>query len=206
MKNYDKKTVDSFGNEWNRFDQSFLDEEEALKIFNEYFSIFPWEKINKNSIGFDMGCGTGRWAKYVSERVGHLHCIDPSDALEVAKKKLSNFNNITFLPSFIDNCELKHNSQDFGYSLGVLHHVPDTAKALESCILFLKKDAPFLIYIYYSFDNRGFIFKMIWFISNFFRLYISKLPNLFKNFLTDLIALIIYFPFSIYFLFIKYKV
>ena len=39
-----------------------------------------------------MGCGSGRWAKFVAPRVGFLNCIDPSDnALEQAKINLSNF-------------------------------------------------------------------------------------------------------------------
>ena len=43
---------------------------------------------------------------------------------------------------------------DFGYALGVLHHVPNTQEGLNSCIKLLKPGAPFLVYLYYSFDNR----------------------------------------------------
>lgn len=85
-KNNDLKTIKSFGNEWSRFDQSNLSDKEVEKIFNEYFSIFPWERINNLSIGFDMGCGTGRWARIMANKIGHLHCIDPSLAINVAKK------------------------------------------------------------------------------------------------------------------------
>ena len=63
MRNFDKKTVDDFGKEWNRFkqDNNIL---ETDKIYEDYFSIFPFDKLNKNSIGFDAGCGSGRWSKY----------------------------------------------------------------------------------------------------------------------------------------------
>ena len=54
------------------------------RIFRKYFSLFPLNDLNKNSEGFDMGCGTGRW-HFVASKVGKLHCIDPSDALNVAK-------------------------------------------------------------------------------------------------------------------------
>ena len=37
-----------------------------------------------------MGCGTGRWAEFVAPKVKKLHCIDPSDAIKVAEKKLKN--------------------------------------------------------------------------------------------------------------------
>ena len=56
--NIDNKTVESFGDEWKKFDQSNLQIEEADEIFQNYFSVFPWEMINHSSEGFDLGCGT----------------------------------------------------------------------------------------------------------------------------------------------------
>lgn len=90
MKNLDKNTVKSFSDQWVRYDQSGMENKEALKIFKNYFSIFPWSKLPKSAEGFDMGCGTGRWAKFVAPKVGKLHCIDPSNAIKVAKKNLKN--------------------------------------------------------------------------------------------------------------------
>jgi ubiquinone/menaquinone biosynthesis C-methylase UbiE len=193
--NYDQKTIDSFGQEWQKFDQYSLSEIEIDKLFNKYFNIFPWTAIGDNSEGFDMGCGSGRWAKIVAPKVGHLNCIDPAnEAIEVSKKVLSKNLNITFFNESIDNVSIKENSQDFGYSLGVLHHIPDTQRALNSCVSLLKKDAPFLIYLYYNFDNRSTFFKLIWRFSEFFRSFISKLPNSFKPFFTDGIAILVYWP------------
>ena len=85
-KNLDKETVESFGDEWKRFDQSGMDFEESQKVFNEYFSIFPWDDLDENAVGFDMGCGSGRWAKFVAPKVHTLNCIEPSSAIDVAKK------------------------------------------------------------------------------------------------------------------------
>ena len=66
--NVDVKTVEGFGEEWSRFDQSELDEREHLQIFEDYFRIFPWESLPDNAVGFDLGCGSGRWAKLVAPR------------------------------------------------------------------------------------------------------------------------------------------
>ena len=44
MENQDKKTVDGFGDEWSRFDQSELPDSEQQLLFDEYFpliAIFP---------------------------------------------------------------------------------------------------------------------------------------------------------------------
>ena len=196
MKNIDRKTVKSFGDEWTYFDQSAMKNKEAYKIFKSYFSIFPLEKLSKHSEGFDMGSGSGRWAKFVAPKVGSLNCIDPSVAIEVSKKNLKKFKNIKYYKRSLDKSGLKENSQDFGYSLGVLHHVPNTKLAINSCVKLLKPGAPFLLYIYYSFDNRPTWFKFLWSISNCMRLVINKLPKFFKFFICDFIAIFIYYPIS----------
>jgi glycosyltransferase involved in cell wall biosynthesis/SAM-dependent methyltransferase len=194
MKNIDEKTVASFGDEWSRFDQSGMADVEAVKVFNEYFKVFPWADLPANAEGFDMGCGSGRWARWVAPRVGTLHCIDPSNAIDIAKRNLSTYNNLKFHRASVDGQCLPLNSQDFGYSLGVLHHVPDTSAAIRSCVDLLKPGAPLLLYLYYAFDNRPWWFRAIWSASDFGRRLIYRLhPNI-KHTVTDAIALFIYFP------------
>jgi SAM-dependent methyltransferase len=192
--NIDRQTIQSFGDEWSKFDQSLLSDEEAKKIFGQYFTIFPWDKLPPRAEGFDMGCGTGRWARIVAPKVGKLHCIDPSDAIKVAERSLDAHSNIVFHNDFVDSTDLLPHSQDFGYSIGVLHHIPDTASAMRSCVDLLKPKAPFLVYIYYSFDNRPTWFRVIWKISDLFRRIIQCLPPSIKNALTDLIAGVVYWP------------
>lgn len=194
--NIDIKTVSSFGDEWHRFDQQEISLEESERIFNDYFSIFPWYKVSSSSEGFDMGCGSGRWARFVAPRVFRLHCIDPSSALSVARQSLSNHPNVTFHKASVSTTSLAPNSQDFGYSLGVLHHVPDTASAIRSCTDLLKPGAPLLLYLYYAFDNRPRWFRCIWQISNIGRLLIQHLPPFPKQVVTDLIAILVYLPLS----------
>lgn len=196
MRNVDDKIVRDFGDEWEDYDYSSFNKKKLKDTFDKYFSIFPWNLINKKSIGFDMGCGTGRWAQFIADRVAHLYCVDPSEAINIAKKNLKNFNNISYLKETTEECTLKENSMDFGYSLGVLHHIPDTQKAIKDCNKFLKKDSPFLIYLYYDFENKPIWFKNIWKISNFFRKIISKCPAKVKKFICNLIAYLVYFPFS----------
>ena len=198
MNNIDKQTVASFGDEWTRFDQNGMSDEESAKVFAEYFAIFPWDILNKYSEGFDMGCGSGRWARWVAPKVGRLNCIDPSNAIDIAQANLISHDNLTFHRASVDSKCLPLGSQDFGYSLGVLHHVPDTQSAIRSCVDMLKPGAPLLLYLYYAFDNRGWWFRALWRCSDIFRKVISKLPSYFKNKLTDLIALVIYLPLSIF--------
>ena len=139
MNNQDKNTVDGFGDEWSRFDQSNLPDAEQHLLFDEYFSVFPWNDISMESIGFDLGCGTGRWAKFIAPMTYKLNCIDPSSlALNQARDNLSMYGNCIFECANASENSLQDSSQDFGYSLGVLHHTPDTYEALENCAKKLK--------------------------------------------------------------------
>ena len=135
--------VRSFGNEWTKFDQSKLSSKELKKVFNDYFDIFPWKKINKNSVGFDMGCGSGRWAKLVAYKVGFLNCVEPSMAIKVAKKNLKQFKNIKFINSKIEHSKLKIKSQDFGYCLGVSSSFKKYSKKFKFLYISFKKKRPF---------------------------------------------------------------
>lgn len=193
-KNLDTATVQSFGDEWSRFDQSSLPSDEAQKIFDDYFAVFPWERLPSEACGFDMGCGSGRWAKIMAGKVRHLHCIDPSSALDVAKVALEHASNVTFHQASVDDGVLPSGSQDFGYSLGVLHHIPDTPAAIRACVAMLKPGAPFLVYLYYAFDNRAALFKATWRVSDAMRRVIYRLPSGLKHLVTDMIAMLVYWP------------
>ena len=60
--------------------------------------------------------------------------------------------------------------------------------------MILKQNAPFLIYLYYDFENRSFIFKWIWKLSDLLRRVISQLPSKVKVIMAAIIALLVYFP------------
>jgi len=195
--NIDLSVVESFGQEWKKFDHANTQEGELQSLFECYFSIFPWEILPKDAVGFDLGCGSGRWAYFVASRVGVLHCIDPSvDALEVAKHKLKAFSNCRFHLAAADSNSLPDGSADFGYALGVLHHVPDPQKGINDCVRKLKAGAPFLLYLYYAFDNRPFWFRSLWKGSDMLRRLISRMPFPLRLAICDLIAAFVYWPLS----------
>ncbi len=193
--NVDRATIRGFGQEWSAYDQSALIGEEYRKLFDGYFGIFPFDKLPADAEGFDLGCGSGRWAVGVAPRVGQLHCIDPSDeALAVARGRLKHHANVRFHPAAADTIPVADGSQDFGYSLGVLHHVPNTARALSDCVRKLKPGAPFLVYLYYALDDRPAWFRALWRISDLARRAISPLPFTARKAVTSLIAGLVYWP------------
>jgi len=193
--NIDPKTVDGFGEEWAAFDQSDLPADEHRRIFDDYFSIFPFGDLPFDAEGFDLGCGSGRWADLMADRVGRLHCIDPSDkALAVSRRKLARHDNVAFHHAGVDDIPLADDSQDFGYSLGVLHHIPDTESALRDCVNKLKPGAPFLVYLYYSFDNKPLWFRSVWTASDQVRKIVARLPFGARKASTTMLAAMVYWP------------
>jgi SAM-dependent methyltransferase len=193
--NLDREVVAGFDDEWTRFDQSGLGAAELQTMWSSYFGIFPWDALSADAAGFDAGCGSGRWAKYVAPRVGRLVCVDAAaGALEVARRNLSQLSNCEFHHASVDAMPIADESMDFGYSLGVLHHVPDTASAIRSCAAKLKPGAPFLIYLYYAFDNRPAWFRAVWKASELVRGVVSRMPHVIRYVASQALAALVYWP------------
>lgn len=194
-KNIDELTVRSFGEEWSTFDQSCLTDEESTRRFDEYFAVFPWDSLPEGAVGADIGCGSGRWALHVAPKVGLLYCVDASaQALGVARQNLAGKPNCQFHHASVDAIALAPGSLDFCYSIGVLHHVPDTLAGIEACARLLRPGAPLLLYLYYDLENRPWWFRAIWKGTDLLRRGIARLPFWLKRPLTEAIAVMIYWP------------
>jgi SAM-dependent methyltransferase len=193
--NIDDATVAGFGDEWTRFNQDGLSHEAREQIFDDYFSIFPWEALPPDAVGADVGCGSGRWAAVVAPRVKQLLLLDASDdALAVARKNLADAPNVRFEQASVGSLPLEDATLDFAYSLGVLHHVPNTAAAIRSISEKLKPGAPFLVYLYYSFDNRSTLYRGIWRASDVVRRIVSNMPFGLRYWVSQALAMILYWP------------
>jgi SAM-dependent methyltransferase len=117
-----------------------------------------------------------------------------ADALAVARRNLAEIPNVVFHRASVAELPFAPGSLDFVYSLGVLHHVPDTARAIRDIATTLKPGAPFLIYLYYAFDNRSPAFRVLWQISNIGRFILSRAPYAIQLAATTVIAMLVYWP------------
>jgi SAM-dependent methyltransferase len=190
--NIDHKTVESFGEEWESFHD--FSESDIAQIGADYFDIISSKHINDNSLVLDVGCGSGRWGKYLSPKVKFIEAIDPSSAVYSAVKVTKGPNNIRITRAGVDLIPFPDNSFDFVFSLGVLHHIPDTRSAMQSCVDKLKPGGYFLVYLYYNLDNRGIFFRSIFQLVNIARTGIARMPSPAKKLCCNLIALTTYFP------------
>ena len=108
--------------------------------------------------------------------------------MSLLRKNLKNFNNVSFHLNSVGDLPFTNQSLDFAYCLGVLHHVPNTKSAIMSISKILKSGAPFLLYLYYDFDNRPYWFILLYKISNLIRKIICIFPQKLKNIVCDIIA------------------
>ena len=196
--NLDFRVARGFGREWSTFrqDSDHLSQQQRQAIFEDYFRIFPWNLLPPGGgVGLDVGCGTGRWSLLVAPRVQHLHLLDPSpEALDVAKQNLAGIDNVSYHLHSVATIPLPSSSLDFAFSLGVLHHVPDTEAAIASIADKLKPNAPFLIYLYYALDNRPIWYRLLWRMTDLARSVVSRLPHPLRLAFSQIVAALIYWP------------
>lgn len=191
IKDLQIRVASSFNAEWRKFNEFVPDYNE---LFRSYF--FLWrDKIVYGDDVLDAGCGMGRWSKFVAKKSKRLFCVDISESIDIAKEYLKLEKNILFVQADLVNLPFRDNLFDSIYSLGVLHHIPDTKKAFFELYRVIKEEGDLLTYLYYSFDNRPYWYKLLFYISDMLRLFISKLPKRLAHFFAFFLALLIYEPF-----------
>ncbi len=190
----DKPTVEGFGFEWTVYDQRKRDPASIRATFERYFAKFPWDVLPDSALGVDVGSGSGRWAALVAERGYRLVALDASrDALNVTRTAVPSAD---VLNASAVEMPLASDAADFAFSLGVLHHLPNTEGALAEIHRVLRPSAPFLLYLYYAFDNRPTWFQTLWRLSDMARRRIASLPHRARLWITTTIAALVYWPLS----------
>ncbi|MEO6583931.1 MAG: class I SAM-dependent methyltransferase [Ferruginibacter sp.] len=191
--NIDLHTVNSFGDEWQAFHG--FNEKELMKLGDEYFDIVTDKMVNEETTLLEVGCGSGRFLKYLSTKAGFLIGVDPSHAIFAADDLLGPDEKVVLVKASANDLPFADESFDFVCSIGVLHHIPDTFKALQACVDKVKKGGYFYTYLYYNLDNRGLLFRSLYNLSNAIRLGICKLPTRPKKAVCDVLAVGFYMPF-----------
>ena len=192
-KNLDPDTVKAFGEEWERFD-AFSDDEIST-AGKEYFDLLPDHVLNEFENALDMGCGSGRWTRYIAPHVKHVVAIDPSEACFVAKRNTADLANVRILKASLENIPFPDESFDLAICLGVLHHIPDTQKALSELCKKIKPGGTLLLYLYYDLSNRNLLFRALHRLSELPRMLIHRFPSAIKDLSCDFMALFVYLPF-----------
>lgn len=195
--NIDSEVVDHFGKEWAKY--NYLDgiASEALdNQFEAYVQPIDLVKFDKQtSIAADFGAGSGRWTERLEPYFKKIYAVEPSlSAVNVMIEKFARQPEIEVLNENVEENSIPENSLDLAISLGVLHHIPDTSKAILDVSKKIKHGGTFLCYLYYKVENKSIHYRMLFQIVNLFRFLISRLPHPIRMMLAKVIALFVYLP------------
>ncbi len=197
--NRDDHVISHFGGEWKAF--NYLDSDQLRDVsaqFAAYIQPLPAGFLKPGTLEIgDFGAGSGRWAHFFLEYASQLWLIEPGkESFEVLRQRFRNDSKVHLLNETVSENGVPAESLDLAVSLGVLHHLPDTQLGIQDICKKIKPGGYFLCYLYYALENKPLVYRMIWNISNSFRLGISKLPYFGRRVVCEIIAGLIYFPFA----------
>jgi 2-polyprenyl-3-methyl-5-hydroxy-6-metoxy-1,4-benzoquinol methylase len=150
----------SFGKEWNWFAQTQLDRPdrertESRQTFAAKTGLVPEDLRGKRVL--DVGCGMGRFAEVAASYGAEVLGVDLSVAVDAANANLGSLPNTAFVQADVFNLPLKEESFDFIYSIGVLHHTPDTQAAFSQLPRLLKPSGEIVIWVYTNERKIGYV-------------------------------------------------
>jgi SAM-dependent methyltransferase len=195
--NLDQEVIDGFGHEWKAFDYSDTETTEALDAqFHAYCAPLNLNQFNPaTSVAGDFGAGSGRWSSRLAPYFSRVYALEPSDgASQVLRDKFTGDPKIVVLQETVGVTSIPRASLDLAMSLGVLHHIPDTALAIKDVSRSIKPGGVFLCYLYYSLENKPAYYKLIFQGVNIVRQVISSFPQPVRRLSATIIAALLYLP------------
>jgi ubiquinone/menaquinone biosynthesis C-methylase UbiE/uncharacterized protein YbaR (Trm112 family) len=142
------RTQTSFGRQWLRYDVQTTDED---KQTFENKTGFRLDQLSGMKV-LDAGCGGGRYAFVTGSADAHVVAVDISLAVEKTRELCSSMENVQIVQANLMTLPFLKYSFDRIYSIGVLHHTPDTRKAFESLVCYLKPGGQISIWLYPKWD------------------------------------------------------
>ena len=126
--------ADNFGMQWNHFRLTQLDSHSGHPISTERFwQATGWKPENlKDQWVLDAGCGAGRFAEVALLAGAKVVALDYSNAVDACYVNLKHHPNLHVVQGDIYALPFAPESFPFVYSLGVLQHTPDVAKAFAA--------------------------------------------------------------------------
>ena len=190
--NMDRATVESFGREWERF--SAFTDDEITTGGREYFADLISDASLAGVRVLDVGCGSGRWTKYLAERAGFVDAADPSEAAFVAQRATAMLPNVRVVQASVASLPYAPASFDLVVSVGVLHHLPDTAAAIRALAPLVAPGGRLYLYLYYQLEGRALPYRAALTVSHLLRAVVSRLPGPLKIASCEAAAVVVYLP------------
>jgi SAM-dependent methyltransferase len=141
-----RRTQASFGYEWTHFSDW---RPSGATNFNDYFQDLDLDGLGGATV-LDGGCGMGRHARQVAAHARRVVAVDFSLAIEEAARNTADLRNVDCVQADLLALPLADDAFDFVYSLGVLHHLDATDRALAGLVRKLRPGGRLRIYLYWK--------------------------------------------------------
>ena len=192
-------TARAFGYEWNTYQTTSREEDIATFFWltgvdpNIYqklsvadiFTFYPTEenirRIATSRLAgvtvLDVGCGMGKYLKVVSQQAQHVIGLDLSDSLIRARQVLQGRRNVHLVQGNILSPPIRTGNIDLVYSVGVLHHTPDTHNAFLRSAALVKPGGSLAVWLYPKDPTTGTYAEWVhWIQDDFLRPMTCRMP------------------------------
>lgn len=131
---------------WNTQVDSLAGHSESKKTFDMKTGLTESELQGKLTL--DVGCGTGRFMEIAAERGAEVIGLDLSYAVDVAYENMGSRPGIHVVQADLFKLPFRPATFDVIYSIGVLHHTPNTRSAFVGLPPLLKPAGVIAIWVY----------------------------------------------------------
>ncbi len=138
-----QRTADSFAYEWAQFGGL---RPEWGRNFEDYMRPHTPESLAGKSV-LDVGTGSGRHAFHAARAGAQVAAVDLGASIDVARRNLPA--SVLTVQADAEALPFEPASFDLVMSIGVLHHLPDTERALRSIARYAKPGGHVHVYLYW---------------------------------------------------------
>jgi ubiquinone/menaquinone biosynthesis C-methylase UbiE len=138
-----QRTADSFAYEWERFG---VMRDEWAKNFSDYMRPHTAQSLADKTV-LDIGTGSGRHSFHAAAAGARVTAVDLGASIDVARRNLPP--SVLTVQADAEALPFEPASFDLVMSIGVLHHMPDTERALRSITRYAKPGGHVHIYLYW---------------------------------------------------------
>lgn len=131
----DRKTVTSFGFQWNRERAPRTEEDLRYRVLDK---CGVNESFFKDKLVLDAGCGAGLQSGFMARHGATVVALDLSDAVLAAAENNRDLPSVHVIQGDISRSPLRDETFDFVYSEGVLHHTRDPRASFAALVRLLR--------------------------------------------------------------------